>query len=107
MVTGTIVYIGRKEIYFLSVKEGLKFAYNHIKNHPTSKGISVGIYKKNSPPYWTVRYADVDRKKVIILDGGYPDYYLLNPNGSRGKKIYDDENYKRAWLNGAFTTKKA
>lgn len=71
----------------------MKYAYDYMKKHPSSKGIDV------SEPNSFVAYGNVDGKKTIYLNKGYNNVCLLNPDGTQGKKLYGK------WVNGAYGTR--
>lgn len=71
----------------------MKYAYDYMKKHPSSKGIDV------SEPNGFVAYGNVDGKKTIYLNKGYNNVCLLNPDGTQGKKLYGK------WVNGAYGTR--
>lgn len=86
-------YVGRKHVYHKTSKDALKYAYDYMKKHPSSKGIDV------SEPNSFVAYGNVDGKKTIYLNKGYNNVCLLNPDGTQGKKLYGK------WVNGAYGTR--
>ena len=77
-------------------KEQLKAAYDYLKKYPTSKAcINCNMYvngEQNGKELIAVYWKKVDGKRQIIMHGGYRavhggSYYLLRPDGSKGRKL--------------------